>query len=97
MAAPKNLVQPRAYELTNTPIPFSRGTWFRWEKTGVIPPLLRLGGKTLVPSETIEAILSGRIRLPQNAGRIQAPTPHDRGGHTKRNRKSQPAQSASAE
>jgi hypothetical protein len=41
-------VAPRAYELTNTPLPFSRGTYFRWEKTGVIPPLLRLGGKTLI-------------------------------------------------
>jgi hypothetical protein len=73
MAAPKNPVPPRAYELRNTPIPFSRGTWFRWEKTRVIPPLLRLGGKTLVPAETIEAILTGQIQLPHNAGRLKPP------------------------
>jgi hypothetical protein len=78
MAAPKNPVPPRAYELTNTPIPFSRGTWFRWEKDRVIPPLLRLGGKTLVPAETIEAILTGKIILPANAGRFKAPKPRRR-------------------
>ncbi len=68
-------VPPRAYELTNTPLPFSRGTYFRWEKTGVIPPLLRLGGKTLVPAETVEAILTGKIILPANAGRLKPPKP----------------------
>jgi hypothetical protein len=54
-------------------LPFSRATWFRWEKTGVIPPLLRLGGKTLVQSETIEALIAGRIVPPKNAGHTKAP------------------------
>ena len=33
-------VPPRAYLLHDTGLPFSRGTWFRWEKSGVIPPLV---------------------------------------------------------
>jgi hypothetical protein len=76
----------RAYALTDTPLPFSRGTYFRWEKSGAIPPLLRIGGKTLIQSETIEAILAGRIVLPSNAGRGKPPKPIDRGGHAKRRR-----------
>jgi hypothetical protein len=71
-------VPPRAYELKNTPLPFSRGTWFRWEAAKVIPALLRLGGKTLVQAETIEAILSGQIQLPHNAGRLKPPKPRRR-------------------
>jgi hypothetical protein len=80
----KHRVQPRAYELTNTPLPFSRQTYYRWEKAGIIPPLLRLGGKTLLSADTIDDILSGKIVLPHNAGRIKAPEPRDRGGWAKR-------------
>ena len=86
-------VPPRVYALHDTGLPFSRGTWFRWEKSGVIPPLSRLGGKTLVPAETVEDILSGKIILPSNAGRDNPPKPIDRGGHAKR-RRSASAQAA---
>jgi len=78
MSNPKSPVPPRAYELTNTPLPFSRGTYFRWEKQRVIPPLLRIGGKTLLPAETVDDILSGKIRLPSNAGRTNPPLPRAR-------------------
>jgi hypothetical protein len=90
-------VPPRAYALTDTPLPFSRGTWFRWEKSGVIPPLLRIGGKTLVGAQTVEDILSGKIILPSNAGRDKPPKPIDRGGHAKRRKAKPEAAAASAE
>ena len=60
MSVSKTPVKPRAYELNNTPLPFARGTYYRWEKQGIIPPLLRIGGKTLLPDETVEDILSAR-------------------------------------
>jgi hypothetical protein len=77
------LVQPAAYTLENNPLPFSRSTWFRWERTGVIPPLLRIGGKTLIQAATIDDLVSGRIVPPPNHGRIKAPEPRvrPRGGH----------------
>jgi hypothetical protein len=84
MPVPKTPVPPLAYELTNNPLPFSRGTWFRWEKAKLIPPLLRIGGKTLVQATTIAAIISGEIKLPANSGRLKRPEPLDRGGHAKR-------------
>jgi hypothetical protein len=91
-------VPPRAYALTDTPLPFSRGTWFRWEKSGVIPPLLRIGGKTLVSAQTVEDILSGKIVLPSNAGRAKPPKPIDRGGWGKRGkRKAKPEAAQAAE
>ncbi len=65
-------VAPLAYELTNTPLPFSRGTWYRLEKQKIIPPLLRLGGKTLLQASTVADIVSGKIVLPQNAGRMKS-------------------------
>jgi hypothetical protein len=82
-----------------TPLPFSRGTYYRWEKRGIIPPLLRLGGKTLISADTIEDILSGKITLPHNAGRVKPPKPLDRGGHPKRGHAvaKPPAATASAE
>jgi hypothetical protein len=87
-AKPKpKLIPPRAYALDDTGLPFARATWFRWEAKGVIPPLLRLGGKTLVPAQTIDDIMSGKIVLPANAGRQNPPTPLDRGGHQKRRAK----------
>jgi hypothetical protein len=92
MSYPK-VVPPRAYLLNDTGLPFSRASWFRWEKAKVIPPLLRLGGKTLVPAETVEGIIAGRIILPSNAGRDNPPKPIDRGGHAKR-RKAEAAQAA---
>jgi hypothetical protein len=83
-------VPPRAYTLDNTPLPFSKGTYYRWEKRGIIPPLLRVGSKTLISADTIEAILAGRIVLPKNAGMLKPPTPRDRGGHIKRGRAKRP-------
>ena len=76
-------VQPRAFTLDNCPLPFSRTTWFRWERRGIIPPLLRIGGKTLIPSTTIDELVSGKIVPPPNPGRINAPVPRTRprGGH----------------
>lgn len=76
-------VQPAAYTLDNNPLPFSRSTWFRWERTAVIPPLLRIGGKTLIPARTIDDLISGKIVPPPNHGRIKVPEPHvrPRGGH----------------
>jgi predicted DNA-binding transcriptional regulator AlpA len=82
-------VPPRAYLTHDTGLPFSRASWFRWAKDGLIPPLIKIGGRTLVPSSTIEAIIDGRIKLPSNAGaRGKPPTPRDRGGHAKRRAKS---------
>jgi hypothetical protein len=76
-------VPPRAYTLENNPLPFSRSTWFRWEKRGVIPPLLRIGGKTLVQSTTIDDLIGGKIVPPPNHGHIKAHEPRvrPRGGH----------------
>jgi hypothetical protein len=76
----KDPVRPRAYTLGNTGLPFSRSTWFRWEAAKTIPPLLRLGGKTLVQSETVDDIIAGRIILPSNAGRTKTPAPRSRPG-----------------
>jgi hypothetical protein len=76
-------VLPRAYTLENNPLPFSRATFLRWEKKGIIPKLLRLGGKTLLQSETVEALLNGAITPPSNPGRHKPPVPRvrPRGGH----------------
>jgi hypothetical protein len=88
-------VPPRAYALNDTGLPFSRASWFRWEKAGVIPPLLRIGGKTLAPSQTVDDIVSGKIVLPSNAGRDKPPKPIDRGGWGRRGkRKAKPEQPA---
>jgi hypothetical protein len=89
-------VPPRAYALSNTPLPFSKPSFYRWEKLGLIE-LLRVGGKTLVSAETIEAILSGKIVLPHNSGRVNPPKPRDRGGHAKRRlKRPKPETSAAA-
>jgi hypothetical protein len=71
-------VAPAAYEIQNSPLPFSRSSWHRWEKAGLIPPMLRIGGKTLIPASTIAGILDGAIKLPKNAGMLKAPQPHSR-------------------
>ena len=76
---PKPQVEPRAYTLENNPLPFSRSTWFRWEREGYVK-LLRVGAKTLISAETIDGILSGEIKLPRNPGMDKAPKPHARPG-----------------
>ena len=81
------LIPPRAYALDDTGLPITRQTFYRWEARGLIPPLLRIGGKTLVQATTIDAIESGEIKLPQNAGRLKRPVPHDRGGWTKKGKR----------
>jgi hypothetical protein len=88
-------VPPAAYELTNNPLPFSRGTLYRWEALGLFK-LLRVGGKTLISSQTVADLLSGAIRPPANAGRMKRPEPCDRGGHAKR-RKAETAPADAAE
>jgi hypothetical protein len=54
---------------------FARATFYHWEKEGFIPPLLRIGGKTLVPAEVIERLLSGELKLPSGhrARHLHAP------------------------
>jgi hypothetical protein len=65
-------VKPLAYDLKNVPLPFSRMTFYRWEKLGLIK-LLRIASKTLISAETVEDILSGKIELPRNAGMAKPP------------------------
>jgi hypothetical protein len=71
-------VAPAAYEITNSPLPFSRSSWHRWETAGLIPRMLRVGGKTLIQASTIAGILDGTIKLPKNAGMVKTPQPHSR-------------------
>ena len=61
-------ISPRAYLLDQTPLPFHRSSWHRWEKKKLIR-LVRIGGRTLVTAETIEGILDGTIRLPDHPAR----------------------------
>jgi hypothetical protein len=68
---------PRVYELTNCGLPFSRGTFYRWEKLGLIK-LQRVASKTLISAETVEDILAGRIALPRNVGMGKPPMPRAR-------------------
>jgi hypothetical protein len=78
MAKPKrDPVAALAYELRNTPLPFSRQTFYRWEKLGFIK-LQRVGSKTLISAETVENILSGKIVLPRNSGMTKPPKPRRR-------------------
>ena len=90
-------VAPRAYALDNCPLPFSRTTWFRWERQGTIPPLLRIGGKTLIPAETIDALVSGKIVPPPNAGRNKAPVRRDGTNDGGRSKRPKPETSVAAE
>ena len=76
---PKPHVRPAAYTLDNNPLPFSRSSWFRWEREGFVK-LLRIGSKTLVTDETINGIMSGAIKLPRNPGMDKAPKPRARPG-----------------
>jgi hypothetical protein len=53
----------------------------------VIPPMLRIGGKTLTPLQTIDDLVAGRIKPPANAGRINPPQHHEgapRGGRPRK-------------
>ena len=63
--------KPAVYALSDTPLPFHKTSWFRWEKLGLIPPMLRIGGKVTVQRSTVEAILSGEIKLPSNTPRAR--------------------------
>lgn len=65
-------VKMLAYDLKSVPLPFSRMTFYRWERLGLIK-LLRIASKTLISSETVEDILSGKIELPRNAGMSRPP------------------------
>jgi hypothetical protein len=74
---------------------FARATWYRWEEEDFIK-LLRVGGKTLVPGEVIERLLSGELKLPSghrgrhlHAPRNEAIPPHRKRG---RPRKPRPAE-----
>jgi hypothetical protein len=60
----------RAYPVNDAPVPWSRATWYRWEKAGVIPPLPRIGGHTLVTDELIDDLLSGKIAVPPHPRRL---------------------------
>jgi hypothetical protein len=59
----------RAYPVSDTPLPWSTATWYRWEKAGLIK-LVRVGGHTLVTDETIDDILSGKIAVPPHPRRL---------------------------
>ena len=54
---PADPVPPRAYRLDNTGLPIKRASWYRYAAAGIIPPLLHIGGKTLVPAATIDGIV----------------------------------------
>ena len=70
---PAQPVPPRAYRLDNTGLPIKRASWYRWAKAGIIPPLLHIAGKTLVPAKTLDDIVAGKIKLPSNAGHLKPP------------------------
>ena len=69
---PADPVPPRAYRLDNTGLPIKRASWYRYAAAGIIPPLLHIGGKTLVPAATIDGIVAGKIKLPSNAGHTES-------------------------
>ena len=59
----------RAYRIADAPIPVSRSTWLQWEKLGLIT-LARVAGRTLVTDETIDAVLEGKVAIPQHPRRL---------------------------
>jgi hypothetical protein len=61
----------KAYPVGAAPIPFSRATLFRWERAGLIK-LIRLGGRTLISDETVNALLTGKIAVPEHPRRLGA-------------------------
>jgi hypothetical protein len=67
-------VQPLAYRIGDPRLPWTRLTFYRWEKLGLIR-LSRVGGKTMIRSETVKALLDGKIAVPQHAFRKHRPDP----------------------
>jgi hypothetical protein len=85
---------PRAYQVSGPlPIPYGRNTLYRWEKLGLIK-LLRIGGKTLLTDETIEDILSGKIKPPDHPSRLRRPLPAGRAGRPRKPKPEKPAPAA---
>jgi hypothetical protein len=68
--------KPRAYPITGpgNPLPYKRNSYYRWERMGLIK-LKRIGGKTLITAETVDAILSGEIAIPEHVARKHRPEP----------------------
>jgi hypothetical protein len=89
-------VRPLAYTFGNCPLPFSRSTWFRWERQGIIPPMLRIGSKTLLQATTIDGLISGKIVPPASAGRLNPPKHHEGAARGGRPRKRSPKPSAAS-
>jgi hypothetical protein len=52
----------------NRPLPYTRSSYYRWEKMGLIK-LIKVGGRTMISAEDVEGILSGRIKIPQHSTR----------------------------
>jgi hypothetical protein len=77
--------RPRAYSITDSPLPFGRNTFYRWEKAGLIK-LMRVGGKTLIAAETVDDILSGKIKPPDHPARHKRPEPKTRRGRPRKPR-----------
>lgn len=75
---------------------FARQWWYRMEAKGHVR-LIRLGGKTLVPIEAIDAILSGALDLKDGHraahwhGERQKPQPRRRGRPPKPKQEPSPA------
>jgi hypothetical protein len=59
----------RAYPIARAPIPISRSTFLQWEKLGLIT-LARVAGRTLVTDETLDAVLEGKVAIPQHPRRL---------------------------
>jgi hypothetical protein len=51
------------FDEAQTATTFSRPTWYRWERQGHLA-LVRMAGKTFVPADVIERLLSGELKLP---------------------------------
>jgi hypothetical protein len=77
--------RPRAYSITDSPLPFGRNTHYRWEKAGLIK-LVRIGGKTLISAETVDDILNGKIKQPDHPARRKRPEPTRRKGRPRKPR-----------
>jgi hypothetical protein len=88
-------VRPLAFTFTDCPLPFSRSTWFRWEREGVIPRMLRIGARTLIQATTVDDLVAGRIVPPAN-NRLNPPRHHDGASRGGRPRKNPPKPSAAS-
>jgi hypothetical protein len=65
-------VQPLAYRVGDPRLPWKRLTLYRWEKAGLIS-LVRVGGKTMIRAETVNAILDGKVAIPPHVSRRHRP------------------------